>query len=266
MARPTVRRSGSSPLTRGKPSDLPVIESMARLIPTHAGKTHLGSTRGYPMRAHPHSRGENSCKGRSPRPAWGSSPLTRGKLQAPGSAQRRAGLIPTHAGKTITWPAWPRSPGAHPHSRGENVTPSTGVVRVEGSSPLTRGKLHPRDMVSTHQGLIPTHAGKTSELEIMSLPPEAHPHSRGENHRRPRTRAPAMGSSPLTRGKRHCRRHGQGGNGLIPTHAGKTRMRTLSTSPSRAHPHSRGENTSSGCWRVRPRGSSPLTRGKLRPW
>ena len=50
---------GSSPLTRGKPSRMPVMEVSCRLIPAHAGKTtsRLFATR--PPTAHPRSRGEN---------------------------------------------------------------------------------------------------------------------------------------------------------------------------------------------------------------
>ena len=33
-------RQGSSPLTRGKPTDWPSAYKIARLIPAHAGKTH----------------------------------------------------------------------------------------------------------------------------------------------------------------------------------------------------------------------------------
>ena len=71
-----------------------------------------------------------------------------------------------------------------------------------------------------------------------------------------------MGSSPLTRGKRGGHDLVEALTGLIPTHAGKTSPATVSTSGSRAHPHSRGENTVSGAHPRRGPGSSPLTRGK----
>ena len=91
----------------------------------------------------------------------------------------------------------------------------------------------------------------------------AHPRSRGENLLHDRVMAAGGGSSPLTRGK-----HGQGDEvppvpGLIPAHAGKTRMVCPIHSRMGAHPRSRGENprtaASAGYWA----GSSPLTRGKL---
>ena len=52
--------------------------------------------------------------------ALGSSPLTRGKLSDGTRHVVHAGLIPTHAGKTLTGMVADTDTGAHPHSRGEN--------------------------------------------------------------------------------------------------------------------------------------------------
>ena len=73
-----------------------------------------------------------------------------------------------------------------------------------------------------------------------------------------------MGSSPLTRGKRHSQRDRLPTDRLIPAHAGKTGAGAGYFSERAAHPRSRGEN-----WFVRhpgcvASGSSPLTRGKQR--
>ena len=72
----------------------------------------------------------------------------------------------------------------------------------------------------------------------------------------------SQGSSPLTRGKlvggeEHCE-----DAGLIPAHAGKTRMCGRCTLQCRAHPRSRGENSLSTNGKPAFQGSSPLTRGK----
>ena len=91
---------GSSPLTRGKPFTLNSPMSIARLIPAHAGKTAGCGPRATPPGAHPRSRGENSTVAVASRVWPGSSPLTRGKLQPAPRAERLAGLIPAHAGKT----------------------------------------------------------------------------------------------------------------------------------------------------------------------
>ena len=73
------------------------------------------------------------------------------------------------------------------------------------------------------------------------------------------------GSSPLTRGKLEVRGACPSRCRLIPAHAGKTRSSTPAPKPKQAHPRSRGENRVGGPYGTVPRGSSPLTRGKLGP-
>ena len=111
---------GSSPLTRGKPHRLGFRHPRARLIPAHAGKTTSGDHPTREPRAHPRSRGENRFRIERRHEARGSSPLTRGKLEYQDDLKVSLGLIPAHAGKTVSsGPLEPR-PGAHPRSRGEN--------------------------------------------------------------------------------------------------------------------------------------------------
>ena len=74
-----------------------------------------------------------------------------------------------------------------------------------------------------------------------------------------------MGSSPLTRGKQRRGCRVVPGDGLIPAHAGTTTTSSSAFSPTRAYPHSRGENHPSHQATATRMGSSPLTRGKLRP-
>ena len=92
------------------------------LIPAHAGKTGYRSRHDVHGRAHPRSRGENVPASWDDPLACGSSPLTRGKLVSPSLSCRGLGLIPAHAGKTVT--RWSRTmtTSAHPRSRGENRT------------------------------------------------------------------------------------------------------------------------------------------------
>ena len=137
----TSRRSGSSPLTRGKPSSTRLNDQCPRLIPAHAGKTGFGCHGGGPFRAHPRSRGENTANRGDKVAGAGSSPLTRGKHTRPTPSQSKPGLIPAHAGKTSI----------------------SGLIvdRATGSSPLTRGKQPRRAAPQIPAGLIPAHAGKT---------------------------------------------------------------------------------------------------------
>ena len=71
-----------------------------RLIPAHAGKTCVVRHILLLAWAHPRSRGENAVEGLLGQVGMGSSPLTRGKLQALDPDVLREGLIPAHAGKT----------------------------------------------------------------------------------------------------------------------------------------------------------------------
>ena len=135
-------------------------------------------------------------------------------------------------------------------------------VGTTGSSPLTRGKLREVAQLHERRGLIPAHAGKTAKRQRTSSAHTAHPRSRGENLVIKAKNAQRVGSSPLTRGKRNRRRHGQGGHGLIPAHAGKTASPASSWTARRAHPRSRGENAINSLGAGIAEGSSPLTRGK----
>ena len=133
---------------------------------------------------------------------------------------------------------------------------------THGSSPLTRGKLTKARAIEFSVGLIPAHAGKTRGPSIRYRISPAHPRSRGENRRSARSLQAALGSSPLTRGKRWPRGWPAGRTRLIPAHAGKTGADHCDCLILEAHPRSRGENVPclrSACER---RGSSPLTRGK----
>ena len=235
-------KQGSSPLTQGKQVPCPSAAHRTRLIPAHAGKT--------PPPRHTHS------------PDPGSSPLTRGKRIPRAYGQNRPGLIPAHAGKTSDSLSAGRMPTAHPRSRGENYNDAPHALAVEGSSPLTRGKLHVRDREPGNRRLIPAHAGKTRHPRRGGLSGSAHPRSRGENLPRLIDRSGHTGSSPLTRGKPPLRPGGPVRDGLIPAHAGKTGRWSHLSAGSPAHPRSRGENSRLVAALLIWRGSSPLTRGK----
>ena len=194
----------------------------------------------------------------------GSSPLTRGKHGGGRGLSCLVGLIPAHAGKTGQRRHGRRRNRAHPRSRGENISTVTGGIQSAGSSPLTRGKRMDRSLVILSRRLIPAHAGKTLSATSSQCVDWAHPRSRGENGHPERRVIWKVGSSPLTRGKHAKALTGVILDGLIPAHAGKTSPRPTRQPNRRAHPRSRGENTSAplnGNWHG---GSSPLTRGKRR--
>ena len=168
MVRWWVDVDGSSPLTRGKQRPVRRRRNRKGLIPAHAGKTTQCSAQTRCAPAHPRSRGENDLARKTRADASGSSPLTRGK---PGNLQLilpPQGLIPAHAGKTVTFPwmlSWWR---AHPRSRGENTKVNVSHSHISGSSPLTRGKHTEAGFNVALVGLIPAHAGKTTEMAAFA--------------------------------------------------------------------------------------------------
>ena len=213
---------GSSPLTRGKPWALRARQNDPGLIPTHAGKTGVPSVLPKEEWAHPHSRGENASSWTRPPSRRGSSPLTRGKHENVNLHVLGGRLIPAHAGKTPFQALRTFTASAHPRSRGENACPCDRLGSLEGSSPLTRGKLRRVAGVETACRLIPAHAGKTPPWLGVTSWCTAHPRSRGENFWLRRGAHPTCGSSPLTRGKLMKWRGYQSAYRLIPAHAGKT--------------------------------------------
>ena len=155
----------------------------------------------------------------------------------------RSGLIPAHAGKTTCTPPTPTPGTAHPRSRGENFGGGQVPALAGGSSPLTRGKPSPPASRVRSSGLIPAHAGKTSEDLHDATESGAHPRSRGENGTALTAAINPPGSSPLTRGKQEIAARAGDETGLIPAHAGKTRDGVLKSMSIGAHPRSRGENS-----------------------
>ena len=254
--------TGSSPLTRGKPSAVGVSAPLERLIPAHAGKTYSAHASPKPRPAHPRSRGENPDSQAAQNYDQGSSPLTRGKHDQGHGPWTNLRLIPAHAGKTPTRRARISSRAAHPRSRGENTRRASTCCSLAGSSPLTRGKLTLSSHPHFTPGLIPAHAGKTYRVIRPCCERWAHPRSRGENTPASWDDPLACGSSPLTRGKLGFRRTQVRGSRLIPAHAGKTHPTHRGRRPDPAHPRSRGENYIIPKSIAADPGSSPLTRGK----
>ena len=172
------------------------------LIPAHAGKTFASTPKSIHGEAHPRSRGENVSVPRQSGKTAGSSPLTRGKRIESSRFDTSFGLIPAHAGKTVTRCMCDSMLAAHPRSRGENRQRTRQSRPRSGSSPLTRGKPDQSEVSLARLRLIPAHAGKTRARSPTWPATRAHPRSRGENRRILVDQWSRWGSSPLTRGKR----------------------------------------------------------------
>ena len=172
-----------------------------------------------------------------------------------------AKLIPARAGNTRPAVTRQGSGWAHPRLRGEHQRAPRLRRPFHGSSPLTRGTralLRPR---CTCQGLIPAHAGNTTQRPVMALCTWAHPRSREEHSSTARISKPPPGSSPLARGTRHSRTTARVSPGLIPARAGNTNPASARKGHGGAHPRSRGEHAADRRHRPANQGSSPLARG-----
>ena len=153
--------SGSSPLSRGIPSNGSSSPGAAGIIPALAGNTtvidiHAGSTQD-----HPRSRGEYRSSRSSYSLHGGSSPLSRGILPCRGRCWSSRGIIPALAGNTPKRPRRRQRGRDHPRSRGEYGLDLGSDLVEYGSSPLSRG-IPGRDRIhSSPRRIIPALAGNT---------------------------------------------------------------------------------------------------------
>ena len=115
-------------------------------------------------------------------------------------------------------------------------------------------------------GLIPAHAGKTKTYTGSLRSCRAHPRACGENVASTSFISRAAGSSPRMRGKRQRLEQRTGAPGLIPAHAGKTRLFQGMNVPRPAHPRACGENEILTAEDLNAQGSSPRMRGKPPPF
>ena len=193
---------------------------------------------------------------------FGTSPLTRGKLETVTEGLTNDRNIPAHTGKTKILQRNTRAGSEHPRSHGENECGPVPSPLIPGTSPLTRGKRpRSRNGLPIHRN-IPAHTGKTlTHTKWRKLTPE-HPRSHGENAGVIHMTGASDGTSPLTRGKRLAHSTLKTKQRNIPAHTGKTPPSKAQPRRTSEHPRSHGENNGQGCWRRPPGGTSPLTRGK----
>ena len=255
--------AGSSPLSRGIPTQVAGRLLIARIIPALAGNTASGAAGAPGMPDHPRSRGEyarSTVRGRS---TSGSSPLSRGILRSRAFAQSRCGIIPALAGNTFLTHSKPSVTfGSSPLSRGIPDT-AAAVRRGGGSSPLSRGILLRDPVPRRTRRIIPALAGNTSSTANAPASTPDHPRSRGEYAGREAFDTADFGSSPLSRGIRSGVAYDLAGCGIIPALAGNTCGRRWWGCRRRDHPRSRGEYFLQCSYGFPEAGSSPLSRGIL---
>ena len=118
-------------------------------------------------------------------------------------------------------------------------------------------------MTSRSTRIIPAYAGKSMLINTYGTPDKDHPRLRGEKSDIPTPSMLYKGSSPLTRGKGDDCFPRLVVSRIIPAYAGKSPLSGGPEGPVRDHPRLRGEKPKIFVPSDKPRGSSPLTRGKV---
>ena len=111
---------GSSPHTRGARGRVVPGRPVGRIIPAYAGSTWNPDASGKERQDHPRIRGEHRLRASSSVLRRGSSPHTRGALEAPSGGPDRMGIIPAYAGSTPSASRIQEIRRDHPRIRGEH--------------------------------------------------------------------------------------------------------------------------------------------------
>ena len=194
--------------------------------------------------AHPRTRGVDpapraaGCRRRGSSPHAGSRP--------PGISETTAGsrLIPargesTRARGSCGDPAW-----AHPRTRGVDVLPQEHQEPRQGSSPHAGSRRDAAGLEGRRERLIPARGESTVRARPSRSGAGAHPRTRGVDS--PGTRGPDVdvGSSPHAGSRLAALAVRRCGRGLIPARGESTGPCVPSLRAARAHPRTRGVDSS----------------------
>ena len=131
------------------------------IIPAHAGLTELCKPFEELPWDHPRACGAHSFSIYEVFSVQGSSPRMRGSHNPRLITLEKIGIIPAHAGLTISYERSLRLRRDHPRACGAHFAECASEQGVSGSSPRMRGSLFPSVYTSSHGGIIPAHAGLT---------------------------------------------------------------------------------------------------------
>ena len=254
--------SGSSPHMRGKRQCDIRHRRLDRIIPAHAGQTHV-STRHVTARPdHPRTCGANHGQGQVRDRDLGSSPHMRGKLSRVGAGDDHERIIPAHAGQTDDHLEEYAHGSDHPRTCGANVAQCAFDGLCRGSSPHMRGKLRKQGICLATIRIIPAHAGQTTPHHTPPPLLLDHPRTCGANRFELDAGVMVLGSSPHMRGKRAVSRRAHRRRRIIPAHAGQTHADTGLPWAKPDHPRTCGANRCCRSHWASNGGSSPHMRGK----
>ena len=175
------------------------------------------------------------------------------------------GIIPAHAGLTITSAGRTRWTRDHPRACGAHPCPVRSRFFYPGSSPRMRGSQLLHSLLYSSSGIIPAHAGLTAVCCFLLFSCRDHPRACGAHPVSPFRCAPRPGSSPRMRGSRNVTYNRAITNGIIPAHAGLTPQARPYPHSKRDHPRACGAHPYRNHGVLECQGSSPRMRGSLLP-
>ena len=192
------------------------------IIPAHAGNTLSCLVTRISFRDHPRACGEHLVVG--------------------GEAVTSAGSSPRMRGTQIGIKIHRYSPVDHPRACGEHRSTLACVCALLGSSPRMRGTRKPGTSLWRSSGIIPAHAGNTPSTTNTKTPSRDHPRACGEHYEFSRSTLSIEGSSPRMRGTRMSTLATRYAVGIIPAHAGNTKLHFMSSLTAWDHPRACGEH------------------------
>ena len=172
---------GSSPRSRGARHKSFRSQGKEGIIPAFAGSTTRRYSEPSANRDHPRVRGEHGGGVRNDDVTEGSSPRSRGALEADDLPVLGTGIIPAFAGSTLHFDQSRGRRWDHPRVRGEHPASTMLTASVRGSSPRSRGALGLRCRQRVRHGIIPAFAGSTVLMPRPSARRGDHPRVRGEH-------------------------------------------------------------------------------------
>ena len=173
---------GSSPRMRGTLEQGYRGLHLVGIIPAHAGNTITRQPAQRAERDHPRACGEHQSTSRIAESFPGSSPRMRGTPTGTTRVRHRLGIIPAHAGNTCTTPERASSAEDHPRACGEHSKHVSYFRFCGGSSPRMRGTPFAPLHDGTIPGIIPAHAGNTTQRTILLTAIRDHPRACGEHN------------------------------------------------------------------------------------
>ena len=233
----------------------------AGIIPAHAGLTRPTAALAVAHRDHPRACGAHVRPILSLNSRWGSSPRMRGSQVVVPLDGAGCGIIPAHAGLTITSAGRTRWTRDHPRACGAHPCPVRSRFFYPGSSPRMRGSQLLHSLLYSSSGIIPAHAGLTFHDLHVSCSSRDHPRACGAHADQAWRPRQDEGSSPRMRGSHALHPRYSIGGGIIPAHAGLTLTKVARILDLRDHPRACGAHAESRAVKPVKSGSSPRMRG-----